>query len=285
MKTYFITRFNIIDYEFKGFKLTQNNSLESYKELFFKKERIEFKVSILLNVTLPSVVNQNDNDWMWHIYTSKYLPVKYLNNIKDVVKNHKQINLFEIEDFNEFYNNITIYPYEKNYATVRLDDDDAICDNYVRLLSNYKEENNKIISFPLGRKFEFVKGKIKVGEKCNNPNIALGLAKIDGVIYNCGDHSSMHNRYEIIYDNTPNVYLLCCSEHCDTKRKLIVKIPFLIKLKSIVNNQLRLNGLEFVRLESLYKIRKLEDVKLDSIYMLFLNIIAKCFGYIIIKSK
>ena len=48
-----------------------------------------------------------------------------------------------------------------------------------------------------GEDFEYVylNGKIRINNECNKPNIAVGLAAINKVIYNCGDHSDIQSRY------------------------------------------------------------------------------------------
>ena len=46
MKTYFISRFNIFDYNFKGFQLTLRNDQAAYADLFFNEDRLEFKTNI-----------------------------------------------------------------------------------------------------------------------------------------------------------------------------------------------------------------------------------------------
>ena len=155
MKTYFITRFNIFDYDFKGFQITQNNSAHKYKSEFFNKNRLEFKTSIFTNVTLPSIINQEHRNWEWHIYTSSYLPEKYLDKLLSSIKNYQNIHLIKVENFNEFYDKITNYLYSDQFATVRLDDDDALCKQYIKLLYKYKNNSGSIISFPYGREYKW----------------------------------------------------------------------------------------------------------------------------------
>ena len=49
------------------------------------------------------------------------------------------IHVIEVENFDEFYQQITDFPYDANFATVRLDDDDALCKSYVGILNKYKD--------------------------------------------------------------------------------------------------------------------------------------------------
>ena len=285
MKTYFISRFNIFDYNFKGFQLTLKNDQAAYTDLFFNEDRLEFKTNIFINVTFSSVINQDNSNWEWHIYTSKILPLKYLNRIKTAAMKNINIHVIEVENFDEFYTQITDFPYDANYATVRLDDDDALYEGYVTLLNKHKNQKGRIISFPYGNEYCFVNGKKKIGNKCFKPNIALGLAAINKVIYNCGDHGNISAQYNIIYNNTPDVYLLCCSPHCDTKRPLTKAIPILIRFKSSINDKLKKYGLTIIRLNSLSINTNVDSIVLNSIIIRWCNIVFSLFGYIIVERK
>jgi len=285
MKTYFISRVNIFDYNFKGFQLTQKNDQAVYTDLFFNEDRLEFKTNIFINVTFPSVTKQDNGNWEWHIYTSKYLPLKYLNRIKTAAIKNINIHVIEVENFNEFYKQITHFPYDANYATVRLDDDDALYEGYVELLNKYKNQKGRIISFPYGHEYYYLNNKKKIGNKCFMPNIALGLAAINKVIYNCGEHSNISIRHNVIYNNTPDVYFLCCSPHCDTKRALTKAIPIIIRFKSSINDKLKKYGLTITRLSSLSINPNVESIELNSIIVRGCNILFRLFGYIIIECK
>ena len=103
MKTYFISRFNIFDYNFKGFQLTLQNDQAAYADLFFNEDRLEFKTNIFINVTFSSVIKQDNSNWEWHIYTSKFLPIKYLNRIKTVAMKNINIHVIKVRNFQEFY--------------------------------------------------------------------------------------------------------------------------------------------------------------------------------------
>lgn len=57
-----------------------------------------------------------------------------------------------------------------------------------------------------------------IGEQYTRFNIAVGLCAIGMNIYNCGNHTTINKRYNIIYNNQPDMYLLNCSEYCDSIR-------------------------------------------------------------------
>jgi len=285
MKAYFISRFNIFDYTFKGFQSTRTSDQAAYAKLFYNKDRLEFKTNVFINVTFPSVIKQDNSNWEWHIYTSKYLPLIYLKRIQSACGKNINIHVIKVRNFQEFYKKITDFPYDANYATVRLDDDDALYGGYVDQLNKYKNQKGKIISFPYGNEYCFVNGKKKIGNKCFKPNIALGLAAINKIIYNCGDHSDISTRYDIIYNNTPDVYLLCCSPYCDTKRALTKSIPLVIRFKSSINNKLKKYGITIVQLNSIPINTNVDSIELSSIIVRWCNIFFRIFGFKIIECN
>jgi hypothetical protein len=60
------------------------------------------------------------------------------------------------------------YPYEKNYATTRLDDDDGLSENFVALLQQYKDNDQCIVSFPFGNLYKIeTTGSLRANEIMN----------------------------------------------------------------------------------------------------------------------
>lgn len=215
MKTYIITRFSILDHEFKGYCLTRNEkNFHQYKEKLFSEERMEEKFSAFEKITLPSIINQTNQNFVWEIYASEYMSSEYKNRLLNNTKNYHNIKIYFIKSFKEF--NKTEFTGDQ-YCTIRLDDDDALNSNFIEKTKKYKK-NESILSFPRGQKITIKNNKIIYGDKTNIKNIALGLCAIGMNIYNCGNHTKVHEKYNVIYDNTPNMYLLYCSKNTDTGR-------------------------------------------------------------------
>ena len=221
LHNYIITRFSILDYTFKGYKLSKDNSEQDYKKILFEKNRLNFKFNVFEKMTLPSIINQTSNNYTWLIYTSIYLPDEYKIKLINLVKTNKNIKIIYVNTFKEFFDDIDKQISHDEYTTIRLDDDDGLNHKFIEILNNYNynDMKNKILSFPLGKKFK-VDNKIIFGDNTNFKNIALGLTAFNMIIYNCGDHTKINNKYDVIYNNIEEAYYLCCSEYCDTKRKI-----------------------------------------------------------------
>lgn len=227
MQVIFITRFSILDPGVKSFRITNRNKhdKDSVENELFSPERMESKFNYFEKITLPSILNQSGKNWTWYIVTSTYLPTNYLERLKSLCHRNNRIKIFKVDNFVQFgqvVNNQLKKINPANYATVRLDDDDGLNRNFVQIVQKYKNSRGKIISFPLGKKIRLVKNgnklKLNIGHRQRQKNCAFGLTAIGHNIYKCGNHVTVHKRFKVIYDFTPDMYQVTCDPSCDTGR-------------------------------------------------------------------
>lgn len=213
MHTFIITRFSIYD-PVKKFKRADKSHLFSEKRLKFKFESFE-------RITLPSIINQTNQNYTYLIFSSIYLPKIYKQRLLNLTKKYyKKIHCIFVNDLNQFYSTLTnlFNKLNKPYCSIRLDDDDGLNVKFIESLNQYKHLDKSIISHPRGTNFKIENGKILYGKKTNYPKTAQGLAAINMDIYSCGDHTKVDKKYNVIYDTTPDMYLINCNDLTDTKR-------------------------------------------------------------------
>jgi hypothetical protein len=215
MITHIITRFSILDYDFKGYKLTTKLDKDTYYKTLFSSERLDYKFKSFEMITLPSILNQTNQNYIWHIYTSEYLPNVYKEKLMNITNQHKSIRVYYIKSFKEF-NNIT---FNDDYCTMRLDDDDGLSPQFIENLQQYKNKSNTIISHPNGKYVTIQDDKVVIGKTVSLPNCALGLCAIGMNIHECGNHTKVAEKFSVIYDNTPDMYMINANIHCDSSRK------------------------------------------------------------------
>jgi hypothetical protein len=215
MITHIITRFSILDYDFKGYYLTQKLDKDTYYKMLFSSKRLDYKFRSFEIITLQSILNQTNQNYIWHIYTSEYLPDVYKEKLMNLTNQHKLIRVYYIKDFKEF----NTIKFDSDYCTMRLDDDDGLSPQFIENLQKYKKNINTIISHPNGKMVTIQNDKVVIGKKVSLPNCALGLCAIGMNIYHCGVHTKVGKRFSVIYDNTPDMYLINSSIHCDSLRK------------------------------------------------------------------
>ena len=228
MKIYIITRFSIYDKKYstsKYFQITTNNKNNyHYKKKLFNENRLDLKFKIFKMITLPSIINQTNQNFEWYIYTSSFLPKKYKKNLLQLVKFYSQIKICYVESFADFFKFKELKHLDstdKTYCTLRIDDDDGLNKNFLKtIIDNYSHLNKVIISFPRGIKFE-INDEEEIIEKgiLKQRNIACGLSAIGMNIYLCGDHSTfwVNKKHKVVYNPTDNMYLKYFGKWSDTE--------------------------------------------------------------------
>jgi hypothetical protein len=221
MKTYIITRFSILDENSGKWVITRNlEEKDKLKDILFDKSRLDEKFFTFENITYNSIISQTNKNFIWIILTSTYLPEKYKKFLYTF--SCEYIKIIEVDNIKEFNNYIKNISYEKDFSTVRLDDDDGLNPNFIEKLNDIynQSDKNEVVSFIKGRKITSKNEKFYIEKEIiSAKNIALGLTKFNGNIYSLGNHNKIHIQNKVIYDETPNMYLLYASENCDTKRK------------------------------------------------------------------
>ena len=216
MKVYILTRFSIYDPATRSFQMARGEQ-DKYKSILFDPKRLDYKLKSFEKITLPSVVNQTNKNYKWYIFASSYLPEQYKKRLCQLTKKYSRIQCKFIPSFKEF-NQWKPEPNVSSYCTIRLDDDDGLHTSFFQQLQKYKKYNKCIVSFPMGKRVSIQNGNIKYGSVYKARNIAIGLCAIGMNIYHCGEHTKVHQKYKVFYNNTPRMYLINCSPYCDTKR-------------------------------------------------------------------
>jgi hypothetical protein len=221
METYIITRFSILDTKSDSWVITrENKNINVLKNKLFSEERLSEKIWTLKNITYNSLISQTNKNYQWLIYTSKELPMNYKSELYSL--ENDKIKIIEVENQSDFFKKIRDYDYGDEYSTVRLDDDDGLNPLFVEKINQIYKKNKeyKIVSFPKGLKVTNIGEKLYVEkEDFYYKKIALGLTMFNGNIYLSGNHTKIDESFNILYDETPNMYLIFSSENCDTKRK------------------------------------------------------------------
>ncbi|UZD23938.1 putative rhamnosyl transferase [Algoriphagus halophytocola] len=146
------------------------------------KQRIKF----FEKYCYPSVFNQSDKDFIWLIFFDNRTPIEYLNLIRNVDTGNlisicfannwtraKEIVKKEIITFfneNSDSNRVLI--------TTRLDNDDMISKNYIKIVKTYAESNLNesdcfALNFPDGYVYDLINHMILRKRQFSNPFISL----------------------------------------------------------------------------------------------------------------
>lgn len=166
-KHYVLTRFNVKS------NFAVKNPNNSPLELILDESYLEERFKIFEKYTLPSIINQTNQNFKWIILFHKRTPRKFLRKIKLLKNVYKFEDLYF--DDNEHFN-FSDYCIKNNeisdfYITTRIDNDDMINKDYIDIVQKYakKKAHECFISFPNGEKLDLNFNKrIDVYDKYNH---------------------------------------------------------------------------------------------------------------------
>ena len=246
-KVLFPIRFSVLSNS-KAWRASREHSFEQYKELLFSKERLDIKFHLFESLVLPNLEELESStdsvEMQVLILTSSFLPEPYMAKLKALVAGKDFITLDFVDEktklrepLNQFVKSHTCSDtHHCAYATVRMDDDDLLCSDYLHSLTKFitLEFAGNIVSFSKGYEsyYEFKNKRAEQNIKVSWPRIALGLAHINFYnadsasyvdkplhIYDVGDHSKIDKNRSLITDNTPGMFLRMSYIEQDTQAK------------------------------------------------------------------
>lgn len=217
---YIFTRWSVHDpTRFSSFNIgLHSKDKEDYTQKLFNTSRLNARFEFFEKMTYPSIKNQTCANYEWYIYASTILPNEY--KLKLDKFECSNIKIVYVEDYPSVSHHIRkLLSGKTNFTTMKLDDDDGLAPTFLEKLNFYASETGKVVTFPIGMQYTISDNKLVFGGKCEYRNINLGITAIGFDIFSTGNHCSIDQRYKVIADNTPDMYWVCCSEVCDTKRK------------------------------------------------------------------
>lgn len=252
-KIFYIVRYSVLQHS-KAWNIAKENDFNTYKEILFSNSRLHSKYELFKAFTIQSLQKQEKPDVEYEteviVLTSDKLPQPHLSRLM-MLKSKIPLTILEIGATESMFSALSNYialsfSSETDnvlYATVRIDDDDMLSKNYESRLLSYITPENKdyIVSFPIGIESYVVipeKGspKLEYSIEINFPKIALGLAHIGfynsthkrvetkkSHIYQTGVHTTVDERFTLIYDMTPRAYIRIAYDEQDTQARGIKK--------------------------------------------------------------
>jgi len=189
-------------------------------------KRLDKRFCLFENICLPSLINQVDKTNLHIIIIiSKDLPIEYQSKLIKLVREYEYIHVM-------YYDGTLSNTYIKRYidnnteiiATIRLDDDDGISPDFVKLLSKYCKTKyiNNVVSFSEGIILQIKKNKLTYRTHSSSL-IASGLCLIQDInsnnnIYTDTRHRRLHKIYNVITDKQQYMYVVSNHIYGDEER-------------------------------------------------------------------
>jgi hypothetical protein len=251
---FLITRYSVVGKAQHTWNLAREASSHSdYKARLLAPERLRARLSVFRSVTIPSILAQlpTDAELHWIILIAADLPAEQLAELSEalapVERGGVSVSLVKVADSDEAADvQQGVYPgmgmaarlaitaalgdQAAVFASVRLDDDDALAAGYLSALSPYlaPEFVGKHVSFPRGIQAVYSPGARALTDArvVDKPLIALGLAFINSFdgneffapevhVLNFGNHSDVIAKTTVINDRGLLAYLRVLTETSD----------------------------------------------------------------------
>jgi len=249
-------RYSLLIKNTKNWELARDNNFEEYKKSLFNEKRLTFRERAFELITLASLSTifknkNNDIEFVVVVLTSDSLPQKNKEFLQRMENKYPFLHVrFFKEDSSPYsimYNEV-FEKVEENecYATVRLDDDDALSLAWFNELQKYisPEFVGHIISLYSGY-IAKVEDDFSISE-INDYNFrfsAAGLAAV-GIkksnlpifnIYQCGSHTKVDLKYPSILLGDDKYVITTVHNDNDSKRKMLPGLGDGIKVAEALN--------------------------------------------------
>lgn len=220
-------RYSVLSENNAAWVIGRDNEFEKYKQELFSDARMSLHEELFFNVTLPSLQKMSADKTTVLVFTSEALPEKNMQRLLlaqqkcpnmdvvplssqgGVIHKMQQLLLEKLNTFGE----------EVCYATVRLDDDDALADDFETELYKYIEPQfaGHAISFARGYEGIYEQGAYSTFTERHSPKIAMGLSLIQVYrpvqppsilsVYSLGNHTKVDEKHPLIVNPLAPMYV------------------------------------------------------------------------------
>ena len=210
---------------------------DEYREELFHPDRLSAREELFQKITLPSLVHQSKSpskDWLTvYILVSEEMPKNSLDSLSKIVGAYDWISIVPVPvektQINApLMNGVSEVEGDICYASVRLDDDDALASTYFEDLFRYIEKPfaGFGVSFGKGVAGVISNGKFADFKDYYYPKNAQGLAFIqyksanekvvDMSVYDAGIHTRIDQNHPVILDSRKCAFMRTIHQHADT---------------------------------------------------------------------
>lgn len=251
---YIVIRYSVLIEDSTSWNISKNSNQE-YREMLFNKQRLEQHFELFKNITFPSIVNQtrnlNDIDFKLMLVTSEDLPDWNRVLLEEVLSEYTWAKICYlpskgVDVTQPIYDDLDKYKGKVLFATIRLDDDDALAVDFIEKLEGFFIESNSgcAISFGLGLYgfYSFKKHQYYKFIQYYYPKIAAGLCYVNTyekgkfghkirTIFQAGNHSKIDSNIPVIVYCKDIMFIRTMYDssdsHSSNREKKLLSLPSL----------------------------------------------------------
>lgn len=206
---YVIIRYSLLIENSKGWQIA-NEDLITYKDKLFNDIRLKQRLELFEKITLPSLLNQTkslNTDWIKVILvTSEDLPLWNKQKIESLANKYDWLYIdylsMQNRDISRFiWKDLENKQEDILFSTVRLDDDDALANDFFEKMHPYFKEENVGFGLSFGNGYagfyDFKSGFYEKVVDYYSPKVAIGLSHFN--IYKSNNNSFVSEKIKTIY--------------------------------------------------------------------------------------
>lgn len=233
---FIMIRYSVLTKNKNAWVIGKNQEFDAYKSKLFSESRLRLHEKLFKSVTFPSLCEMSENRTTVMVFLSNELPAANKKNLFNLVGkkgNFKVIEVSKDENVNEKMDSEVLRELNKFeedicYATVRLDDDDALADDFEKELLVYlaPEFKSHAISFSKGYNAYYENDAYIAFKLIKYPLIALGLSYINifeksnkkpskVTVYSLGNHTKIDERFPVIIKANAPMFFRTIHEESD----------------------------------------------------------------------
>lgn len=233
---FIMVRYSVLTESRDSWKIGRDVTEEEYGNNLLSEERLAFRYELFKKITFPSLLQFNKSNTTVLIFTSQLMPKKHQDDLEDLVEAHPWIKLVPLSSEGRLIGKMhqtLLKELARNneelcYATVRLDDDDALSREFYSTLIEYVNPvySGHAISFGSGFTGIYGDNGFKDFYHLDSPKIALGLSFIqmyvpNGAepkpvsIFGLGNHVKIDKKVPVVLDSRVPAYIRTVHEKSD----------------------------------------------------------------------
>jgi hypothetical protein len=206
--------------------------LDAKRRFLFAESRMSQRMAFFEAVTLPSLAHQADRGFTHAVFHSPDLPEPWLSRLHGLAEANGLVLLpvgptdsIGAAARDHIEADLAEHPADR-IVTLRLDDDDALCRDFVALVRHYAalSDGELVISFPAGYNIVFpASGHPRVTPEFSLFN-AFGLALVAPAaapvrtIWDCGKHKKIAQSFRTLILPDTRAYVCTSHVHNDSNR-------------------------------------------------------------------
>lgn len=207
--TYVLMRYSLLVENSKGWQIADKD-LQTYRDKLFDTERLKQRLELFEKITMPSLINQTkslSSEWLKVvIITSEELPVWNKGKLEKMVEKYDWVSIDylparESDTYRFLWKDLESSQEDILFSTVRLDDDDALANDFFEKMDPYFKEDNVGFGLSFGNGYagfyDFESGCYEKVVDYYSPKVAIGLSHFN--LYRCNSKSFVSEKIKTIY--------------------------------------------------------------------------------------